>query len=418
MNNFFSKRFCSDGASSKKRKIDAFSFPIEDKSQDSRLLDTQIDPSSKHSLADGVIPTEIGSDNATGFDNLDLEDSQGEETIVINSSQLKSMGKSESSDESSKLVSNVLSSPRIRSNLKPSEPLVLSEKGSSHRSPQEGYNLIISPHSSSRTGLPLTEDIVLTNKLLLSTFLQVEEEAFDPLFLSLPGAMKNEIAERQKLISSDWPLLTIPSIIRSSEDKDLHEMSIVQAQISNASQMVIKMLLNGNAPAALQYSMDIYALSTRAATSLNNRRTELIIPNTKVLLDLEQSEVIRPAAKNVLSSYKSLSTIQSFFRGGGGVPSFSPPRFQVQSQTSGVGFSTPQAQIFDPYRQQQNASFQDSQSVDLLQQVQTLLGSVQQLLPTAPQRNQYYGPRRGSKRFFNYRGKRASEYKKGPFQKK
>jgi hypothetical protein len=135
--------------------------------------------------------------------------------------------------------------------------------------------------------------------------------------------MSEEIALRQKEISSDWPLLIIPSHTDSKEDKDLYDKSIIQAQISNASQMAIRMLLKKDLLAAIRSLMDIYALSTRAATLLNNERIEIRLPGAKNLLDFEQGDVVRPAAKEALSSYKSFTTMQSFFRDGG---TFSPTK--------------------------------------------------------------------------------------------
>jgi uncharacterized protein (DUF2062 family) len=102
--------------------------------------------------------------------------------------------------------------------------------------------------------------------------------------------VEDEIAIRQKEIASDWPLLAVSSKICNEQDRELYEDFKKQAQISNAAQMLLRMIRLGDFLAALQFGIDIYALSTSAATEFNNRRMTVRIPEVKEIVSRTYSD--------------------------------------------------------------------------------------------------------------------------------
>jgi hypothetical protein len=161
-------------------------------------------------------------------------------------------------------------------------------------------------------------DPELTNSLVISRYLNLDENNFDPLFFTLSETLKDDIVARQKLIGSDWPLIVTPSVTNLERSRELYERGVVQAQISNAAQMALSMLLQGDHPTAMMYILDIYALSTRAATQINNDRVNTEIPGSNVWTNMQEVELLRPKVKELLTGIKSSAVIRDFFLAGGG----------------------------------------------------------------------------------------------------
>jgi hypothetical protein len=156
------------------------------------------------------------------------------------------------------------------------------------------------------------------NSLFISKYLNIDEREFDPLFFSIPNVLNEEIAARQKEISSDWPLLTTPPLLRKERNRTLYEKGVVQAQISNAVQMALSMLLQGDHPTAIIYLLDAYALATGAATEINNNRVTDEMPGAKEHIDNHLAELVRPKMREILLGARSSESIKNFFRTGGG----------------------------------------------------------------------------------------------------
>jgi hypothetical protein len=149
----------------------------------------------------------------------------------------KKRKRSDSSTDFEDKISSFVSSPNFREKDKFVNSQDIPEFVSSRSSPQQVFRLSSRSYPGTSTNVAEPDNIFYTVGSLLSTFLHIRRENFDPLFFSFPASLSEEIAERQKEISSDWPLLVIPSPITSTEDRELFERSVVQAQISNASQI-------------------------------------------------------------------------------------------------------------------------------------------------------------------------------------
>jgi hypothetical protein len=147
----------------------------------------------------------------------------------------------------------------------------------------------------------------------------MEEEDFDPLVFSIPRVMREEITNRQKGISSEWPLIMTPAAVGLVGDKELYERGIVQVQISNAVQMGVNMLLKGDFDTSLLFLLDAYSLSTATATAINNERIVLQYPGSGAILNGDETEFVRPKVKDLFSAYKSSASVKSFFLWGEGV---------------------------------------------------------------------------------------------------
>jgi hypothetical protein len=240
--------------------------------------------------------------------------------------------------------------------------------------------------------------------LLLSEFLQVAEDDFDPLFFTFPNNLQDEITERQIQIASDWPLVVPSTKVYNSEDKELVDSCNVQAQISNAAQMVMKMIRAEDLLAALQYTMDIYALSTRAATIINNKRTALRFPGAMEYLDVNQHDVVRPQAKEILQSYKALTTMKKFFLEGGETKVLSP---QFSQSNTDTGLS--QIQQSSNFFSNQSIPAQNAQERGLLSSIYSTLRGIELAIAQRPQTDvrQPSDLRRKSFKRFNFRGKRT-----------
>jgi hypothetical protein len=177
------------------------------------------------------------------------------------------------------------------------------------------------------------------NSFVISKYLNIDERDFDPLFFSIPNVLKDEITARQREISSDWPLLTTPPLLRKERNKTLYEKGVVQAQISNAVQMALSMLLQGDHSAAIVFLLDAYALATQAATEINNNRVTEDMPLAKEYIDNQMAELVRPKVKEILLGAKSSESIKNFFRTGGGTNFPSQHHQQQQEDDS----------LMDPY---------------------------------------------------------------------
>jgi hypothetical protein len=297
------------------------------------------------------------------------------------------------STPTSQSVSSVF---RFRDNL-------LSPEGrSSKRDPGRPHQLSSKEYIGEPSILP--SRLRISNGLLLSEFLQIAEDDFDPLFFTFPNNLQDEITERQIQIASDWPLVVPSTKVYNLEDKELVDSCNVQAQISNAAQMVMKMIRAEDLLAALQYAMDIYALSTRAATVINNKRTALRFPGAMEFLDVNQHDVVRPQAKEILQSYKTLSTMKKFFLEGGETKVLSP-QFSQSNTDSGLSQIQQSSNFFsNPVTSAQNA-----QEKGLLSSIYSTLRGIELAIAQRPQTDvrQPSDLRRKSFKRFNFRGKRT-----------
>jgi ribonuclease HI len=187
-------------------------------------------------------------------------------------------------------------------------------------------NLSMTYQLSSQPYEPIVSDVQdCSNEHLILNGLDINAREFDPLFFSFSKVIQDGIDLRQKAISSDWPLAVVPELICSERDQVLYVKCLTQAQISNAAQMIMKLIVAGDLSMALQYTLDVYALSTRTATEINNERTDLRFPGTKDVLDNNLGEVLRPQASKLLNSIKTSSSTGKFFRSGEGATSLLPP---------------------------------------------------------------------------------------------
>jgi hypothetical protein len=334
MNNFFYKG--NGSKRTKKRKIneEAFPFQEEDQRPEQLLLLPSLQQALESSSSIGAIEKEKESESSKGFNNLKALDSEDEDTVFISPNSGKIDRVSQSSGNFLNSSQNSFVSPTSLRNLRlfdPTEsPMSRSQKGGLRKV----YSLSSTAYPGQQTQIPMPLGKPFTNRSILETFLQVEEEIFDPLCFSLPPSLGEEITERQKEIASDWPLAVVPPPFSSKDtEKEIRERCLVQAQISNGAQMIIKMLLQGDIAVAMQFAMDIYALSTRAVTLLNRERVNILIPNSKFALDLENVEVLTPAIKELLASYRSFAAIQNFFQAGGERSPSLPPSYRIKPTT-------------------------------------------------------------------------------------
>jgi hypothetical protein len=136
---------------------------------------------------------------------------------------------------------------------------------------------------------------------------------------------------------------------------------------------------------------------------LNNERTDIRLPGSKSLLDFEHNDVVRPQAKELLTSFKSFTTMQNFFRTGGGASSTSSPHNQDQMQDKTI--RRPQEDTFDI----QLSSQQNMPPGVLLQKFQTLFNRFQYLFAATPQDRLFFNQKNGSKKSYAHRGKKISD---------
>jgi hypothetical protein len=253
------------------------------------------------------------------------------------------------------------------------------------------------------------------NSLFLADHLNVDGDEFDPLTFSIPSVMKEEILDRQKGISSDWPLIVTPSPAGSVEDKELFEKGVIQAQISNAAQMSLSMLLKGDYSTSILYLLDAYTLSTAAATAINNERVVLQYPGSEFILNGEEIELVRPKIKDLFSAFRSSTSVKNFFLSGGGT--------QVPSQYS----QNQEKNLFLDRQNQTNPSrIQFSQkgkilSADQQVLVQEIVSQVQDALaqqrfpPNKPFRDQRFYFKRGNSKFKQKNN--GGQFKKPPLNR-
>jgi hypothetical protein len=222
------------------------------------------------------------------------------------------------------------SSPYGRVLLSPEKEEVFKEIKKVKKTYDKVYQLSSIPYIAKKS--PYTPSPTAKNSPLIEDYLKTDGEEFDPLVFSIPSVMREEIAERQKGISSDWPLIVTPSATGSVGDRELYEKEVILAQISNAAQMSLSMWLKGDSPTAALFLLDVYSLSTAAATTINNERVALQYPGSEAILNGEEFDLVRPRTKDRFSAFKSSALVKGFFRSGGGTQ-FPSQYLQDQEKT-------------------------------------------------------------------------------------
>jgi hypothetical protein len=273
------------------------------------------------------------------------------------------------------------------------------------------YQMSSKPYMPSVQGLPI--QMRTSNVFLFEKFLQVREEGFDPLFYTMNQAVEDEIVNRQKEIASDWPLLVVPGKVTNDRDRELYEDCQKQARISNAAQMLLRMIRLGDYLAALQFGIDIYALSTSAATEFNNRRMITRIPELKDCIESGQQDVFRSKAKDMMSHYKSFMNTRDFFLSRGETNTLSPP-----SSSHSVDFNNN-----SPFRQTRMSDFfsqeqHPKQTENLLSDIYSVVNRIEDRVNFRASQETKEAPfykRKNGRRFnFNYNFKAKKASSQGP----
>jgi hypothetical protein len=277
---------------------------------------------SQHSQSSGVDSKEKETSQELEKEDPELVDSSSEdENLVPKKKGVKRRRMEELPDLSPKIIS---SPPSSQLKFTRSTSRSTSRRNSVGRT----YQFSSAPHlAEPETIVP---DPELTNSLIISRYLNLDEHGFDPLFFTLSDTLKDDIVARQKDISSDWPLVVTPSVTNIEKSREPYERGVVQAQISNAAQMALSMLIQGDHPTAMMYILDTYALSTRAATMINNERVNTEFPGSSAWTNMQEVELVRPRVKELLTGVRSSATIRDFFLAGGGT-GFPSPQPQESS---------------------------------------------------------------------------------------